>query len=165
MLVPTTVTRQGKQQPTGRKRLSDLHGSITMRGVGTEAASRNAAAKAAETARLEKKQKTEEQKAAAEREMRERDEAFARCEHGCVCGVVPCPWAKWKRCPICGPKSGLCKVRACVAARKPLLLGYNPAVEGQEVTGGCIVARVFSTVAVHVLAVGCTGYCVWLRVM
>ena len=38
----------------------------------------------------------------------------------------------WKRCPACGPKKGLCKVRACKAAREPLLLGYNPAVEGQE---------------------------------
>ena len=53
--------------------------------------------------------------------------------------VVSCrarAWAKWKRCPTCGPKSSLCKARACVAARKPLLLGYNPAVEGQEVAEG-----------------------------
>ena len=32
----------------------------------------------------------------------------------------------------CGPKNGLCKARACVAARKPLLLGYNPAVGQPE---------------------------------
>ena len=47
---------------------------------------------------------------------------------GAVCGVEPCPMAKWKRCPVCGPKSSLCKIRACSAARKPLLLGYSPAV-------------------------------------
>jgi hypothetical protein len=136
VLVPTAVTRRDRQQPAGRKRLSDLHGSVTMRGVGEEAARRNAEATAAETAAKEKRQKTEELKAAQEREMRERHEAFARCEHACTCGVVPCPWAKWKRCPTCGPKSSLCKARACVAARKPLLLGYNPAVEGQEVAEG-----------------------------
>ena len=45
---------------------------------------------------------------------------------------IPCPYAKWKRCPVCGPKNGLCKVKACVAARKPLLLGFNPAVGAQE---------------------------------
>ena len=58
----------------------------------------------------------------------ERNAAFARCELACVCMVTPCPYAKWKRCPECGPKNGLCKVRACVAARKPLLLGYTPPV-------------------------------------
>ena len=42
------------------------------------------------------------------------------------------PWLGWKRCPTCGPKKGLCKVRACAAARKPLLLGYNPAAEALE---------------------------------
>ena len=52
----------------------------------------------------------------------------AGCKAGCTCGLVPCPWAGWKRCPACGPKKGLCKVRACKAARDPLLLGYNPPV-------------------------------------
>ena len=46
--------------------------------------------------------------------------------------MVPCPWAKLKRCPKCGPKNGLCKARECAAARKPLLLGFNPAVGAQE---------------------------------
>ena len=49
-----------------------------------------------------------------------------------VARPVQRPWAGWKRCPACGPKKGLCKVRACSAARKPLLLGYNPAVDAQE---------------------------------
>ena len=26
----------------------------------------------------------------------------------------------------------MCKAQACVGARKPLLLGYNPAVEGRQ---------------------------------
>ena len=55
-----------------------------------------------------------------------------------MCGVIPCPWAKWKRCLNCGPKKGLCKVRECVTARKPLLLGYNPAVGAQETTEGAM---------------------------
>ena len=40
-----------------------------------------------------------------------------------VARPVQRPWAGWKRCPACGPKKGLCKVRACAAARRPLLLG------------------------------------------
>jgi hypothetical protein len=39
--------------------------------------------------------------------------ARVRCPSVCVC-----PFAKCNRCPTCGPKSSLCKVRACVAARE-----------------------------------------------
>ena len=36
-----------------------------------------------------------------------------------MCGLTPCPYAKWYRChPACGPKSAKCRVRACVEARK-----------------------------------------------
>ena len=83
-------------------------------------------------AAAEKKRQAVEKKKAAELEAEATAAAFARCEVVCACGIIPCPYAKWKRCPMCGPKNGLCKARACVAARKPLLLGYNPAVEGQE---------------------------------
>ena len=51
---------------------------------------------------------------------------FEACEHACVCPSQPCAWASWKRCPACGPKKGLCKVRACAAARRPLALTYVP---------------------------------------
>lgn len=48
--------------------------------------------------------------------------AFEPCEFEfeCVCGSPPfaCPILKGKRCPTCGPSPGLCKVRACGAARK-----------------------------------------------
>ena len=71
------------------------------------------------------------------------------CVRVSVCEVVPCPWAGWKlwqpvleprpvrhTCALwrVGPKDackkGLCKARACVAARKPLrtatcTLGYR----------------------------------------
>jgi len=59
------------------------------------------------------------------------EKAFKKCERTCKCKEVPCPMEKYKRCPACGVKKGLCKVQACVAARKgdqPLLLGYNPNV-------------------------------------
>ena len=52
---------------------------------------------------------------------------FARCEAGCKCKKSPCPYAGWKRCPECGPKKGECRARACIAARGPLLLGWNQA--------------------------------------
>ncbi len=84
-------------------------------------------AEAAAAAKEEKARAKAEAKAAEEAEAARLVAAFELCEHGCVrgCGAVPCPMATWKRCPACGPKSSLCKVRACVAARKPLLLGYN----------------------------------------
>ena len=44
--------------------------------------------------------------------------AFVACEFKCMCGLTPCPYAKWYRCPACGPKSAKCRVRACVEARK-----------------------------------------------
>eukprot|EP00966_Prymnesium_polylepis_P111745 2585064-Prymnesium_polylepis.1 len=133
ILVPTVVARPAKEQRgAGRMRLSNLHGSVTMRDVGGEAEKRRLEDKAAADAAQEAKRLREEKKEAAEREASERAAAFARCEHACVCGVIPCPYTKWKRCPTCGPKNGLCKARACVAARKPLMLGYNPAVGAQE---------------------------------
>ena len=131
LLVPTVVQRP-ERRGAGRKRLSDLHGSVTMRNVGDEAEKRRLEDEAARDAVEKKKRQRQEQKAGEEREAVERIAAFERCELGCVCGVVPCPYAKWKRCPTCGPKSSACKARACVAARKPLMLGYNPAVGGQE---------------------------------
>jgi hypothetical protein len=133
VLVPDVITRPERQQPPKRKRLcSDLHGSVTMRGVGDVAAERREEdeAKAAEV--KEKKRLALMKKETAAREVEVAAAAFARCEVVCVCGIVPCPYAKWKRCPTCGPKNGLCKVRACAAARNPLLLGYNPVVDAPE---------------------------------
>eukprot|EP00966_Prymnesium_polylepis_P077287 1790191-Prymnesium_polylepis.1 len=98
-----------------------------MRDVGGEAEKRRLEDEAKEEATKEKKRQALERKEAEKKEAEERAAAYARCEAASVCGVVPCPWAGWKRCPACGPKKGLCKVRACAAARKPLMLGYNPA--------------------------------------
>lgn len=140
VLVPDVVTRPDKQVPArgGRKRLSDLHGSVTMRNVGGEAEKRRLEDEAKAAAVQEKKRLAIENKEKAQKEKEDNDFYFSLCENGCMCAVVPCPWAGWKRCPKCGPKKGLCKVRACAAARKPLLLGYTPpaaedcALLGQE---------------------------------
>jgi hypothetical protein len=132
VLVPTAVTRPDKPGGAGRKRLSDLHGSVTMRDVGGEAEKRRLEDEAQQKAVQERKRVAAEKKDEAARAAAAEVAAFERCEHGCACGVVPCPYAKWKRCSSCGPKSSMCKTRACVAARKPLLLGYNPAVEGRQ---------------------------------
>ena len=101
-------------------------------GVGDVAQERREEDEAAAEETKERKRLALEKKEAAAREAEAAAAAFARCEVACACGIVPCPYAKWKRCPTCGPKNGLCKVRACVAARKPLLLGYNPAVGAPE---------------------------------
>ena len=137
LLIPDVVTRPDKPARAGRKRLSDLHGSTTMRALGAEAEARRLDDEAVAEGVAQRKREALEKKQAAEQEAVEREAAFAKCEAACTCGVVPCPWAGWKRCPVCGPKKGLCKVRACKAAREPLLLGYTPAVEGQE---GAVVA-------------------------
>ena len=129
MLVPDVVTRPDKDKTGGRKRLSDMHGSVTMRNVGGEAQKRRLEAEAAEEEKKEKKRQALEKKDTQQKEAEERAAAFARCEAVCKCGVIPCPWLGFKRCPTCqGIKKGLCKVKACYAARQPLLLGYNPAM-------------------------------------
>jgi hypothetical protein len=78
---------------------------------------------------LEKKRLALEKKDAEHAAAVERETLFQRCEAVCACGVVPCPWDGWKRCPVCGPKKGLCRVRACIELRKPLLLGYVPTAD------------------------------------
>ena len=129
VLVPDVVTRPDKEGGGGgRKRLTAMHGSVTMQGVGDEAEQRERVATEQAAAAKAKKLQAAEKKEAEAAAASERDAAFARCELACVCMVTPCPYAKWKRCPACGPKNGLCKVRACVAARRPLLLGYTPPV-------------------------------------
>eukprot|EP00962_Isochrysis_galbana_P037741 scaffold13255_cov128-Isochrysis_galbana.AAC.5 len=107
-----------------RSRLSDLHGSFTLREMRAEKDRRKEAEDGAAEERAQRKQAAAKKKAQEEGETAFRIKAFERCELGCVCvcGAPPfasaCPFAKWKRCPTCGPKPGLCKVRACVAARK-----------------------------------------------
>lgn len=103
-----------------------------MRDVCGEAQKRRVEAEAEEERKESKKRLADEKKVAEAQAAVERAQSFARCEERCSCEVVPCPWAGWKRCSVCGPKKGMCKVRACVAARKSLLLGYNPAVAVQE---------------------------------
>ena len=141
VLVPTAVTRPDKHGAAPkRRRLSDLHGSVTMRNVGGVAAERREEDKAEATRKEQKKVQALEEKKAAARAVVERDAAFALCEAKCVCGVIPCPHGpggSGAR-PSCGPKKGLCKARACAAARQPLLLGYNPAAEA---VAGAVRAR------------------------
>ena len=128
-LIPDVITRPDKEGGGGgRKRLTAMFGSVTMQGVGEEADQREKEAKEQAAAAAAKKEQATQKKEAAAAAASERDAAFVRCEIACACEVTPCPYAKWKRCPACGPKNGLCKVRACVAAREPLLLGYTPPV-------------------------------------
>ena len=107
-----------------------------MRGLAAESTARRLEDEAKEEEKQAKRQKAEEKKAAAALAAEEREAAFARCEIACACGVVPCPWAGFVRCPTCGPKKGQCRVRVCAAARAPLLLGYNPAVGAAEGAAG-----------------------------
>jgi len=130
VLVPDVVQRPDKKQESKRKRLSSLHGSVTMRGLAGEAGKRKAEEQAAAEGVQQRKRAREEKRAAEAQAAVEREAAFSRCEAACSCGVSPCPWEGWIRCPTCGPKKGLCRVRACSAARAPLLLGHVPMEQG-----------------------------------
>lgn len=104
-----------------------VDGSTSMRNLAAEAKKRREEdEEKAQTTAANKQQRLEkkEEKAAA---AAEEAAGFARCEVGCKCKKSPCPYAGWKRCPECGPKKGECRVRACIAARGPLLLGWNQA--------------------------------------
>ena len=127
LLVPKKMDAPGKKKSGKRSRLSAKSGSMTLQDVKGDAAERRAEDKEKEDKQKEKKQKAEEKKAAAASEKEANIAAFEVCEEVCGCAVVPCPWAKWKRCPQCGPKKGLCKVQGCAAKRKPLLLTMNGA--------------------------------------
>ena len=109
LLVPDVVVRPDKPGPNGRKRLTAMHGSVTMQAIGEEAELREREtqerAAAVQAKKLQAAGRKEEEAAEA---ARERDAKFALCEVTCVCGVIPCPWVGWKRCPVCGPKKGLC---------------------------------------------------------
>lgn len=49
--------------------------------------------------------------------------AFGLCKPVCKCGVVPCPQETLQLCAMCGDiKPNLCRKKACVDARGPLLL-------------------------------------------
>ena len=129
VLVPTAVTRPDKAAARrGRKRLSDLHGSVTMRDVGGEAEKRRLEDEAKEEAAKEKKRQAAEKKEEASRTAALAISGFERCEHGCACGVVPCPshvcrleavpgvWAQE------GPVQGqgmLCSAQAALAGPQP----------------------------------------------
>ena len=77
--------------------------------------------------------KVAEGKEAAARAKEARDASFAICEVACGCGVmvIPCPWA-WPVGRVEAQAVPQVWARECSAARKPLLLGFNPAVAGQE---------------------------------
>ena len=72
------------------------------------------------------KAEREAKKAEAAAQISLENSKFEACEAGCTCGLVPCPYAKWVRCPQCGPKKGICRVKKCVNARTPLMLTYTP---------------------------------------
>ena len=104
-----------------------MAGSMTMQDVRGEKDRRNTEEEA-ERARIEaNKVEREAKKAAAAAAELEMHAKFEACEHMCACGIVPCPFAKWVRCPQCGPKKGVCRVKKCVEARQPLMLTYAPA--------------------------------------
>ena len=90
--------------------VSDKHGSFTMQNLSGEKQERLASdAKIADDA-VAKRQKATETKDEATRVRAEAVAGFEACKHACVCTSQPCAWAKWKCCPVCGPKKGECKV-------------------------------------------------------
>ena len=130
LLAPERVTAP-KRKAT-KSRLSDMSGSATLRGIGLKK-KRRQAEEAAHAAAAQEKREAAALKKQAEEALRAADIAgFELCEGtrvggNCMC-TPACAYAKWVRCPAGGPKSSVCRVRACVDARKalaPLLLEYS----------------------------------------
>lgn len=126
LLVPDKVA--APERRTTKSRLSDMSGSVTMRDILGEKERRRREEAEADEAAAAKRQATAKKKAEAQAEKDAVLAAFERCEVMCMCncGLVPCPYAKWKRCPQCGPKNHACCVRACLEKRQPLALTYVP---------------------------------------
>jgi hypothetical protein len=103
-----------------RTRLYDKHGSFTLREMRAEKERRKEEIESAAQAKAQRKLAVAARKSDSDVVEAARLQGFALCEKQCACGAPPfeCPYAKWKRCPRCGPKPSLCKVRACVEARK-----------------------------------------------
>mmetsp|Transcript_40357 Transcript_40357/g.91425 ORF Transcript_40357/g.91425 Transcript_40357/m.91425 type:complete len:630 (-) Transcript_40357:276-2165(-) len=104
-------------------------GSATLRQLDVSA-KRKKSEKEAEQARIDKKKEArEEAKSAAEQARSDLNFWFDMCngEDGCMCQQDPCCVLALKKCPTCGAlKPHLCKVRACVEARKaPALLALE----------------------------------------
>lgn len=103
--------------PQRRSRLSDLHGSWTLRNIKDAKRQREQEEREAAEAAAERRDQLPAKRSHDKRLAEEELEAFARCEHGCVCSARPCPFASWRRCPQCGPKKSVCKKRECVQLR------------------------------------------------
>ena len=87
ILVPDVVTRPDKEGGGGaRKRLTAMHGSVTMQGVGEEAEQREREATEQAAAAKAKKLQAAEKKEVAAAAILERDAEFALCEVACACG-------------------------------------------------------------------------------
>ena len=124
-LLVASVAKKPKSKSRKRARLSDKNGSMTMQGVREERDERDAEDEALAATRQAKKLLTLAKKEEATNEKAEMEVSFSRCEVSCHCGrrVETCRWAGFKRCPTCSEiKKGACRAKACVAARKPLLL-------------------------------------------
>lgn len=127
LLVPEKVAPPERR--TTKSRLSDMSGSVTMRDILNEKERRKAEEEAAEQAATARREENAKKKALADEQKQAMLAAFERCEFQCNCGLVPCPYAKWKRCPQCGPKNHACRVRLCIEKRMPLALTYVPPPE------------------------------------
>ena len=130
LLVPDVITKVPVRAKT-RSKLSDKHGSFTLQDVNGEKKKRVAEDESAADAAAAKRLKAADKKSEAETARADIVMGFEACEHACVCPSKPCAWSGWKRCPACGPKKGLCRVRVCIAARQPLALTYVRA-EGDQ---------------------------------
>jgi len=105
--------------PRARSRLSSSSsGSFTLQGLLVDKRAREAEAEGNADRVRRKKEEREERAQEQLAEAEELEAVFALCEGGCYCEQMPCPMAKWERCAACGPKRGVCKVRACVEARQ-----------------------------------------------
>jgi hypothetical protein len=114
-------------------RLSDKPGSFTLRNMAGDKREREEDAERHRAEVEQRKQamasRMQQQRAAAAEQL----QLFEACESACVCGIDPCPFLRWRRCPQCGPKPSVCKVRACVQKRREQGEGARDAIDDEGV--------------------------------
>ncbi len=142
LMVPKEMEVKKRKRDNARVEVSE-GGSATLRELDVLWQAKDADKKA-EAARLEgKRAEAEAKKHDALRSDESIKYWYATCiESGrCGCGYEPCCVAKFKRCGTCKAiKPGLCKVRACVAARKggEGAIDVAPAAAARDPTRGLL---------------------------
>ena len=120
-----------RRKMTQQKRLTSISGSMTLNELHIQRRSRSAQQTAHQQGVERRKMAAVLKRAVVQSKAAELHDAFMKCRQQCTCDSVPCKFEGWVLCPQCGPKKGLCRVKACKDARLNLSTAFD--TEGNEV--------------------------------